>query len=90
MATAEMGLRGAHHRTPFLTCLTPGLLNHADGAPCGLVILLGSLPPCFEVTVLIFRFLTDAVKAHDGPWLARRKLAVLACVLLSAAGPASS
>lgn len=70
MATAEMGLRGAHHPTPFLTWLTPGLLNHATGAQRGLVILPGSLPPCFGVTVLIFGFLTDAVKAHDSPWQA--------------------
>lgn len=84
MATAEMGLRGAHHSTPFLTLLTPGLLNHAAGAQRGLVILPNSL----GVTVLIFSFLTDAVKAHGR--LARRQLAVPACVPSSAAGPASS
>jgi len=70
--------------------LTPGLLNHTAGAQYGLVILPGSLPPCFGVMTLISGFLTDAVKAHDSPWLAQRRLAVLARVLLSAAGLASS
>lgn len=90
MAAAETGLCGARHPAPFLTCLTPGLLNHTAEAQRGLVILPSSLPPCFGVTVLIFGFLTDAVKARDSPWLARRRLAVLARVLLSAAGPVSS
>lgn len=80
MATAEMGLRGAHHPTPFLTLLTPGLLNHAAGAQRGLVILPNSL-------VLIFSFPTDAVKAHGR--LAPRQLAVPACALSSAVGPES-
>lgn len=57
-------LHGAHHPTPFLTCLTPGPLNHATGAQRGLIILPGSLPPCFGVMVLIFGFLADAVKAR--------------------------
>lgn len=67
MAAAEMGLRGSRHPTPFLTWLTPGLLNHVVGAQCGLVILPRSLPSCFGVMVLIFGFLADAVKACDSP-----------------------
>lgn len=90
MAAAEMGLCGARHPTPFLACLTPGMLNHAAGAQRGLVILPGSLPSSFGVMVLIFGFLADAAKACDSPWLPRRRLAVLARVLSSAVGSVSS
>lgn len=70
VSAAEMGLRGALLPTPFLAWLTPELLNHTPRAPCGLVILPSSLPPCFGVTVLNFGFLADAIRADDSLWQA--------------------
>lgn len=67
-SAAEMGLRGACLPTPFLAWLTPELLNHTPGAPCGLIILPSSLPPCFGVMIFIFGSLADAFRTDDNLW----------------------
>lgn len=70
MAAAKAGPRRARHPTPFLTWLTPGLLNHAVGAQTWTRHPPWQPPPSSGATVLVFSFLTDVVKTCDSPWQA--------------------